>query len=999
MSLLDTSTLSSMSGAKERMKDKRNGALKIAKVNASLASKIKTKTINNSSIFKVTLKQNNKALALALTASKEAAQRLVNEKMQLQKEVEVCHFENACLRQKIIFLTKCIEELQQCKQAAIKVLSRPEIDFCSFLLNDAEDHGSVNDIAGNLEDDHCSPVAAPKFLRISLSRVNDEESENGRCIEVGKFKDIHMPLSGIPVPSLIESQKSKLNPDVEKPSSYLGLEANENSGQRLNEVDGTSTPSLTECFGDDLSGSAQSSRTCSLSAVSNSSPTSKITRPCSDSVVASHRHVTKRKRCTTGLSSTVFGSESEMEPLKDVLHYGPQGAKETEVTAESLEISRIGELVSLKSKNKSSEKIKAKEAKALNKVSIETKDKDSSVEKSKVAFDNFHNSDAAVVSRSNRLSSSSKTKKTSLGESIRLDSHGEPIPLANFSQKEDCHLKNTDKTTGCKTSVGDRTHLKCAQAFSEKMKNLESKFQNSETIPSNKAQQNEKSNGCEVSHPSQCCTKTRDCIKTYMVVPDLHNKNNCAPSARKIKEHTHLENEKELDNLFPSLESSSLSQKTQLHGSDTEHWTDFQTEIASQEEVALGLNVKRLKPKRKTQEIERIHMFSETESQSLDVDMQFHTRKKESKSQKGHKNTEIKCNSQEEHFKTKVYEFSLTEKPPKVSKRRTKDVRSSSKPRNQTDMPMVLSLGTTLSASPVSLENENVPLVNDSRSPTKTIQKVQESAIVQSNSSIIRTNSSSLQKTCLGTNNHLVDVTKKVDPTPKLSKRTTYTVSDVAKLRSAPDSFFPSPEKCRDSQADQVPSSRTQRVSLVMTVTEASPAFNSLTKDPNLPDSSSEDTSKAMLLYLCSSSSSAKDQAGQGKYSALPVLKKRNIKQVPSGRPEKERTQTIPEAPLQNTVLQENEAVLKDSTNVDSGSFSAPSDAFSCRPKRQRKNEVSYAEPKINSKLRRGDPYTVTDFLSSPIYKEKSKKSAKKSKKSTKVKIKLEETQLSSEVE
>lgn len=62
---------------------------------------IKNFFTDNSSIFKISLKHNNRALAQALSREKENSRRMATEKMLLQKEVEKLNFENTFLRLKL----------------------------------------------------------------------------------------------------------------------------------------------------------------------------------------------------------------------------------------------------------------------------------------------------------------------------------------------------------------------------------------------------------------------------------------------------------------------------------------------------------------------------------------------------------------------------------------------------------------------------------------------------------------------------------------------------------------------------------------------------------------------------------------------------------------------------------------------------------------------------------------------------------------------------------
>lgn len=153
------------SGIKRRVKDR----IAKTKLNVSLASKIKTKILNNSSIFKISLKHNNRALARALSKEKENSRRITTEKVQLQKEVEKLNFENTFLRLKLNNLNKKLIEIESHVSnnllTAIEMSSLSEFHQSSFLLS-ANKKKRISK--------QCKPAHLP-YARVPITSENDDD--------------------------------------------------------------------------------------------------------------------------------------------------------------------------------------------------------------------------------------------------------------------------------------------------------------------------------------------------------------------------------------------------------------------------------------------------------------------------------------------------------------------------------------------------------------------------------------------------------------------------------------------------------------------------------------------------------------------------------------------------------------------------------------------------------------------------------------------------------
>ncbi|XP_078407854.1 uncharacterized protein LOC144686471 [Cetorhinus maximus] len=120
-----------------KMKERRNSILKKTKYNASLISKIKTKILNNSSMMKISLKNNNKALALALAEEKKKYRMAEQEKVILQKEICTQNYDIVMLQQRLTTQNAKLSTLEGFLMK-IKSCFSDATDYLSTAINTCE---------------------------------------------------------------------------------------------------------------------------------------------------------------------------------------------------------------------------------------------------------------------------------------------------------------------------------------------------------------------------------------------------------------------------------------------------------------------------------------------------------------------------------------------------------------------------------------------------------------------------------------------------------------------------------------------------------------------------------------------------------------------------------------------------------------------------------------------------------------------------------------------
>uniref|UniRef100_A0A8D0GIB4 Shugoshin C-terminal domain-containing protein n=1 Tax=Sphenodon punctatus TaxID=8508 RepID=A0A8D0GIB4_SPHPU len=510
---------------------------------------------------------------------------------------------------------------------------------------------------------------------------------------------------------------------------------------------------------------------------------------------------------------------------------------------------------------------------------------------------------------------------------------------------------------------------------------------------------------------SDGCDKAKDCRRTYVVPDDLEK---CKSSQQNTSKTIFLEKLKSMESLFQSPKTSLLSCEAPSGDSGTENLPCLAEWIPSLQDT-LDLNVKPIKQKanRMTYEVGKTNDYCEEIVESSEGSMKDSWAKTgklecQTKKRRKHKSRAGRESNASPHRNEDGGLRADANEDAKKNKNSTGNTKASRK-------TYVISLS-DLSESPPSIQpglrsNENMPpgaiCKNRSRIP-----KAQRASTSQNSQSLNKnTISSSLMKASERDQSNANGVKKRVKSKSKTIRKMSVLETQNVERDSVASEIIPETsaeaESRQSEQGEQnflhVTIFKTEPDSFLMEEIRTPAMVSPVVGSPGLSDFSVISHSEALpssplglrlKSYPCQMLPTAEDHQIPEQSCDLPksfsIFKENDAEQMPRGKCERKKVEASCKVPSQSSAMQENEnKTLKDLTNTSltSYNFSPKStEEPTARPARRRQDPACYVEPKLNRKLRRGDPHTNEDFLHSPVYKTKRKKVAKGNEKSKRIK-------------